>query len=112
VVLNTPHGEKTIPNQQVFALTGYQPDFSFIESMGVTLDPNNARCPIYNTETFESNVPGLYVAGVVVAGERTNEVFIENGRFHGAVIAKDLADKLGKGSVATPIKPEHTYAAE
>jgi len=112
VVLATPEGEKTIPNQHVFALTGYKPDFTFIESMGITLDPNNSRCPIYNTETFESNIPGIYVAGVVVAGERTNEVFIENGRFHGAVIAKDLADKLGKASVAAPVKPEHTYAAE
>jgi thioredoxin reductase (NADPH) len=49
---------------------------------------------------------------VVVAGERTNEIFIENGRFHGALIAKDLADRLGKGGAETPIAPEHTYAAE
>lgn len=112
VVLRTPEGEKTIPNQQVFALTGYRPDFTFIESLGITLDPNNSRCPVCNRETLESNVPGMYVAGVVVAGERTNEIFIENGRFHGALIAKDLAEKLGKGSVPAPIAPEHTYAAE
>jgi thioredoxin reductase (NADPH) len=67
---------------------------------------------VCNRETLESNVPGIYVAGVVVAGERTNEIFIENGRFHGALIAKDLAEKLGKGEVATPVAPEHTYAAE
>ena len=80
--------------------------------MGVVLDPNNARCPIYNPDTLESNVPGLYVAGVVVAGERTNEVFIENGRFHGAVIAADLATKL-KGAPTTRLTaPEHTIAAE
>ena len=83
-----------MPNQFVFALTGYQPDFAFIESLGVHLDPENARCPICKPETLESNVPGIYVAGVVVAGERTNEIFIENGRFHGALIAKDLAEKL------------------
>ena len=94
VTLLTPAGPKVLPNQFVFALTGYRPDFEFIESMGVKLDPENARCPICKPETLESNVPGIYVAGVVVAGERTNEIFIENGRFHGALIAKDLAEKL------------------
>jgi len=112
VVLRTPLGKKTLPNQQVFALTGYKPDFAFIESLGIRLDPKNSRCPVCNRQTLESNVPGIYVAGVVVAGERTNEIFIENGRFHGALIAKDLAEKLGKGNIAAPIAPEHTYAAE
>jgi thioredoxin reductase (NADPH) len=51
---------------------------------------------VCNLETLESNMPGIYLAGVIVAGERTNEIFIENGRFHGALIAKDLAIKLGK----------------
>ena len=96
VTLATPAGELTIPNQFVFALTGYHPDFRFIESLGIHLDASNARCPICNRETLESNVPGIYLAGVIVAGERTNEIFIENGRFHGALIAKDLASKLGK----------------
>jgi thioredoxin reductase (NADPH) len=112
VTLDTPEGPKTLPSNFVFALTGYHPDFSFIESLGVKLDENNARCPVCDRETLESNVPGIYLAGVVVAGERTNEIFIENGRFHGALIAKDLAEKLGKGEVATPSAPEHTYAAE
>jgi thioredoxin reductase (NADPH) len=94
VTLATPTGELTIPNQFVFALTGYHPDFSFIESLGIQLDASNARCPICNRATLESNVPGIYLAGVIVAGERTNEIFIENGRFHGALIAKDLAAKL------------------
>jgi len=112
VSLETRSGPLVIPNQFVFALTGYQPDFAFIASMGVTLDPNNARCPIYNPDTLESNIPGLYVAGVVVAGERTNEVFIENGRFHGAVIAADLATKLKGAPTTRPTAPEHTIAAE
>src|SRR6201999_3544245 len=112
VVLKTPLGEKTLRNHHVFALTGYKPDFAFIESLGIKLDAKNSRCPVCNRQTLESNVPGIYVAGVVVAGERTNEIFIENGRFHGALIAKDLADKLGKGEVITPVAPEHTYAAE
>ncbi len=112
VTLRTPEGERTLPNNFVFALTGYHPDFAFIESLGVHLDPDNARCPIFKPDTLESNVPGLYVAGVVVAGERTNEVFIENGRFHGAVIAADLAEKLGHGARDLPTAPQYTVAAE
>jgi thioredoxin reductase (NADPH) len=96
VTLRTPTGEVTLHNQFVFALTGYHPDFRFIESLGVQLDAGNARCPVCNRATLESNVAGIYLAGVIVAGERTNEIFIENGRFHGALIAKDLAVKLGK----------------
>lgn len=94
VTLQTPAGEKTIANQFVFALTGYHPDFTFIENLGVRLDTENARCPVCDPETLESNVAGIYLAGVIVAGERTNEIFIENGRFHGVQIAKDLARKF------------------
>lgn len=94
ITLNTPQGEITLANDFVFALTGYHPDFDFLERMGVTLDPDNSRCPVCDPETLESNVKGIYMAGVVVAGERTNEIFIENGRFHGALIARDLAVKL------------------
>src|ERR1700761_199880 len=94
VTLQTPGGEKTLPNNFVFALTGYKPDFAFIESLGVTLDPKNARCPICDPATLESNAKGIYLAGVIVAGERTNEIFIENGRFHGDLIAKDIAVKM------------------
>ena len=90
VTLATPDGPVTIPNHQVFALTGYHPDFRFIESLGIVLDPGNDRCPIYNPSTLESNVPGIYLAGVVIAGNRTHEIFIENGRFHGRLIADHL----------------------
>ena len=93
VVLSTPKGRVRLPNQFVFALTGYHPDFSFIESLGVRLDPANDRCPVCDPRTLESNVPGIYVAGVIVAGERTNEIFIENGRFHGKLIADHLSGK-------------------
>ncbi|HEY5328775.1 MAG TPA: YpdA family putative bacillithiol disulfide reductase [Acidobacteriaceae bacterium] len=94
VTLATPDGPVILPNQFVFALTGYHPDFRFIESLGVHLDPANARCPVCNRKTLESNVPGIYLAGVIVAGERTNEIFIENGRFHGDLIARDLAARF------------------
>ena len=95
VTLATPEGPLTLSNQFVFALTGYHPDFSFIEALGVKLDESNARCPMCDPASLESNVPGIYLAGVIVAGERTNEIFIENGRFHGRLIAEDLKRKLG-----------------
>jgi thioredoxin reductase (NADPH) len=101
VTLATPDGEITIPNHFVFALTGYHPDFSFIEGLGVKLDEANARCPMCDPATLESNVPGIYLAGVIVAGERTNEIFIENGRFHGKLIADDLTLKLSAAAVQT-----------
>jgi thioredoxin reductase (NADPH) len=93
VTLATPEGERTLPNQFVFALTGYQPDFKFLEALGVRLDEANDRCPACDPATLESNIPGIYLAGVVIAGERTNEIFIENGRFHGKQIATDLLAK-------------------
>jgi thioredoxin reductase (NADPH) len=94
VTLSTPEGFVTLPNQFVFALTGYHPDFGFIERLGVTLDKANDHCPVCDPATLESNVSGIYLAGVIVAGKRTNEIFIENGRFHGQLIAKALRKKL------------------
>jgi thioredoxin reductase (NADPH) len=70
-------------------LTGYHPDFTFLQSLGVRLEGPD-QTPVYDPATLESNVPGIYLAGVVVAGARTNEIFIENGRFHGAQIAAGL----------------------
>jgi thioredoxin reductase (NADPH) len=93
ITLRTPAGEHTLPNHFVFALTGYRPDFEFLEALGIKLDENNDRCPACDPTTLESNIPGIYLAGVVIAGERTNEIFIENGRFHGKQIATDLQAK-------------------
>jgi thioredoxin reductase (NADPH) len=91
VILETPAGREVLANDFVFALTGYRPDFRFLESLGVRLE--GADClPVCNPETLESNVPGIFLAGVIVAGSRTNEIFIENGRFHGRQIARSLAD--------------------
>jgi thioredoxin reductase (NADPH) len=94
VTLETPDGLKVLPNDFVFAMTGYKPDFSFLESLGVRIEGPD-RMPVFDPESLESNVPGIYLAGVIVAGSRTNEIFIENGRFHGRQIARDLAIKLG-----------------
>jgi thioredoxin reductase (NADPH) len=93
VVLNTPEGELTLKNDFVFALTGYHPDFSFLRSVGVELTTPDCR-PVCDPATLETNVPGVYLAGVIVAGMKTGEIFIENGRFHGKQIADDLKRKL------------------
>ena len=93
VTLATPGGPLILPNDAVLAMTGYRPDFDFIESLGVRIE-GEFRCPVCDPLTLESNVAGIYLAGVIVAGDRTNEIFIENGRFHGRQIAEDLRQKL------------------
>jgi len=93
IVLDTPQGEVLLRNDFVFALTGYSPDLQFLNSVGVTLDPATQR-PRTDPATLESETPGIYLAGVIVAGMHTNEIFIENGRFHGQQIATDIAAKL------------------
>lgn len=93
VRIKTPDGEMVLKNDFVFALTGYHPDYEFLRKLGIQLTEPEMR-PACNPRTFESNVPGIYVAGVIVAGARTSEIFIENGRFHGGQIAADLRVKL------------------
>ena len=83
-------GARTLPAAQVFALTGYHPDFDFLRRQGITLDPQTNK-PAMSAETLESNVPGIYLAGVVIGGNATGEIFIENGRFHGKQIIAALA---------------------
>jgi bacillithiol disulfide reductase len=92
VIVTNGAGEKRLPARRVFALTGYHPDFTFIESLGVRLDPET-RKPTLDPNTLESNVPGIYLAGVVIGGRHTSEIFIENGRFHGKQIIQALAGK-------------------
>ena len=93
VTIETPQGTRVLPNDTVFALTGYHPDFDFLTSLGVRFEGKD-RLPVCDASCLESNVPGIYLAGVIVAGSRTNEIFIENGRFHGRQIAGDLKRKL------------------
>ena len=81
-----------IENDYVFALTGYQPDFALLRSFGVEINPQTLR-PVCNPESLESNVPGIYLAGVIIAGMDTNEIFIEHGRFHGHQIVADIVKK-------------------
>jgi len=84
-----PGGEAALPAVEVFALTGYHPDFDFLRQLGVKLDPETNK-PALDPQTLESNVPGLYLAGVVIGGKHTSEIFIENGRFHGKQIIAAL----------------------
>jgi thioredoxin reductase (NADPH) len=89
VLVENDAGVRELGARQVFALTGYHPDYDFIESLGVKLDPESRR-PAIDPETLESNVPGIYVAGVIIGGRHTGEIFIENGRFHGGQIIRSL----------------------
>jgi thioredoxin reductase (NADPH) len=89
IILEDPAGVRELEAKQVFALTGYHPDYEFIEALGVDLDAESRR-PALDPNTLESNVPGIYLAGVVIAGRHTGEIFIENGRFHGKQIVEAL----------------------
>jgi len=89
----TPKGKITIKNDFVLALTGYRPDLEFLESAGILLDESDARIPHYHPETMETNVPNLYLAGVVCGGMETHKWFIENSRVHAELIVKSILSK-------------------
>jgi thioredoxin reductase (NADPH) len=90
ILVDTPQGPVTLKNDFVFAMIGYRPDTDFLAAHGITFDPESGR-PHTDPETLESARKGVYLAGVLVAGMHTNEIFIENGRFHGAQIAAAIA---------------------
>ncbi len=89
----TPGGEVSVRNDFVFAMIGYHPDTAFLAAHGIVFDPETER-PYTDPETLESRRKGIYLAGVIVAGTHTNEIFIENGRFHGKKIAEAIAADL------------------
>ena len=89
VLVEGPQGREEIPAAAVFLLTGYRPDTTLLERAGVRIDPETLA-PEHDQRTFETNVPGLFLAGAVVAGRNTNRIFIENGRFHGAEVIKAI----------------------
>src|SRR5437016_13463359 len=99
VPVRTSEGVLTLKNDFVFALTGYHADYDLLQAVGLRLSDNDMR-PACDPDTFESNVPGIYVAGLVVAVSKTSEIFIENGRFHGRQIAADLKRKLSPAQAA------------
>lgn len=92
VELTVNDQKETIPNHFVFAMIGYHPDHHFLRSMGISIDPISGR-PSFNEESMETEIDNLYIAGVIAAGNNANEIFIENGRFHGQQIAEAIAKK-------------------
>ena len=88
--VKTSEGEITLVNDFVLAMTGYQPDFNFLTSMGVKIGTDVNRMPVYNSETMETNVSGIFLAGVICGGLKTNKWFIENSREHAELIIKKL----------------------
>jgi thioredoxin reductase (NADPH) len=88
-VVDGPAGPHELPADAVFLLTGYQPDVSLLRGAGVCVDPVTLR-PQHDPETLETNVPGLFLAGALTSGRDTNQVFIENGRFHGTAAVKAI----------------------
>lgn len=95
VVIRTPEGTHTIDNDFVLAMTGYEPDFEFLKRMGITFH-GEEQIPYYNEETQESNIPGIYLAGVICGGLNTSKWFIENARVHAEMIADHIASAQEK----------------
>ncbi|MBO9637547.1 MAG: YpdA family putative bacillithiol disulfide reductase [Siphonobacter aquaeclarae] len=92
--IRTPDGLITIPNDFVVAATGYQPNFSFLEQAGITLSEDEKRYPTYDPDTQETNLPGLYLAGVVCGGMDTHVWFIENSRIHAEKIIGHILSQI------------------
>lgn len=95
VLLDTPEGTKTIPNDFVLAMTGYKPNFDLMTTLGIELTDDKDKMPVYNDQTLETNRKGMYVAGVVCGGMDTSKLFIENTRVHAEHIASDIQQKIG-----------------
>jgi thioredoxin reductase (NADPH) len=94
VDIRSPEGIVTIPNDYVIALTGYQPNFDFLRKVGITLSDDERLQPFYDPATMETNIPGLYLAGVVCGGMNTHVWFIENSRVHAGMIIRNIMTAL------------------
>lgn len=99
LLLETPDGKVTLENDFVLALTGYMPNFEFLEKLGIRLSQDEKRLPEYNPETMETNISGLYLAGVICGGMETHKWFIENSRIHADQIIGSI---LTKGKTRIP----------
>ena len=83
-----------IANDYVFAMIGYHPDYEFLQSIGIEINQNEyGTAPVYNKETYETNVENCYIAGVIAAGNDANTIFIENGKYHGGIITQSILSK-------------------
>ena len=88
--INTPDGDVTIENDFVLAMTGYQPDFSFLKKIGIEIGGDEHKTPVHDPDTMMTNVDGIYLAGVICGGLKTNKWFIENSRNHSKIIVGDI----------------------
>ena len=93
VEILTPNGKITIENDFVLTLTGYKPDLNFLEKIGIQLSNDELKIPVYNPETMETNLEGLFLAGVVCGGMQTHKWFIENSRIHANLIMDYISSK-------------------
>src|SRR5690554_3037417 len=93
VIIDTPKGPVILENDFVLALTGYRPDFEFLKNIGVTLSDDDLKLPQYNPETMETNVKGLFLAGVICGGMETHKWFIENSRVHAPLIISEIKSR-------------------
>jgi putative YpdA family bacillithiol system oxidoreductase len=93
VLINTPEGQISLSNDWVLAMTGYQPNLSFLEKIGIKLSDDAIRKPQYDENTMETNVPNVYLAGVICGGMDTRRLFIENSRVHAKLIIKNILEK-------------------
>lgn len=93
LLLDTPDGPVSIANDFVLALTGYMPNFQFLEKMGIRLSDDAKKLPEYNPDTMETNIKGLYLAGVICGGMETHKWFIENSRIHAELIIASILNK-------------------
>lgn len=94
ITISSPEGTITLENDFVLALTGYKPNFEFLEQLGINLSNDEKRLPEYNSDTMESNVAGLYLAGVICGGMETHKWFIENSRVHAKMIMKHITTRV------------------
>lgn len=94
VIIRTPKGMVTVLNDFVLAMTGYQPDYSLLERIGITTQEDKYRTPVYDEETLETNLPGIYLAGVICGGLKTNKFFIENSRIHAQMIIRHITQTI------------------
>jgi thioredoxin reductase (NADPH) len=97
VQIRTPEGFISIENDFVIAMTGYQPNFKFLQSIGIELSQDDVLMPTYNAETMESNMPGIFLAGVICGGMNTHVWFIENSREHAVRIIESIIEKENAG---------------
>ncbi|MBY5959999.1 YpdA family putative bacillithiol disulfide reductase [Membranicola marinus] len=93
VLIQTPEGQKIIPNDYVLAMTGYVPDYPFLDKIGILRNDQEPGKPQVDPETLESNIENLFLAGVIVAGDRTSTLFIENSRVHAEIIMEQIKKK-------------------